>query len=65
MQALLGSRPRVTMEIQLEGVFYFYVVRPDAISRYLPVTSGKIQLNTVQFQELTDSDSDSEIYRRS
>jgi hypothetical protein len=31
LEKLLGSRPRVTMEIQLEGVFY--VVRPDAISR--------------------------------
>jgi hypothetical protein len=37
MQTLLGSSYRVTMEIQLEGVFY--VVRPDAISRQLPVTS--------------------------
>jgi hypothetical protein len=31
LQALLGSLSRLTMEIQLEGVFY--VVCPDAISR--------------------------------
>jgi hypothetical protein len=35
LEKLLGSRPRLTMEIQSEGVFY--VVRPDAISRQLPV----------------------------
>jgi hypothetical protein len=31
MQKLLGSRPRLTMEPQLEGVFY--VIRPEDISR--------------------------------
>jgi hypothetical protein len=33
--------PHVTMEIVLEGVFY--VVRPDAISRQLPVTSSQFR----------------------
>jgi hypothetical protein len=36
----------VTMEIQLEGVFY--VVRPDAISRQLPVTSSSSERDTVE-----------------
>jgi hypothetical protein len=41
LQKLLGSRPHVTMEIHLEGVFY--VVRPDAISRQLPVVRYSLQ----------------------
>jgi hypothetical protein len=46
LEKLLGSRTRVTMEIQLEGVFY--VVSPKAISRELPVV--RYSCVTVQFQ---------------
>jgi hypothetical protein len=48
LQALLGSLSRLTMEIELEGVFY--VVCPDAISRQLPVTSTSSERDTVELQ---------------
>jgi hypothetical protein len=54
LEKLLGSRPRLTMEIQLEGVFY--VVRPDAISRQLPVTSSSSERDTVEYSSVPGVD---------
>jgi hypothetical protein len=53
MQKLLGSRPLLTMEPQLEGVFY--VVRPEAISRQLPVVrdSSRTEAVTVEYIPVT------------
>jgi hypothetical protein len=47
MQKLLGSRPLLTMEPQLEG--FFYVVRADAISRQLPVVRESSRTDTVEY----------------
>jgi hypothetical protein len=44
------------MDLQLEGVFY--VVRPEAMSRELPVV--RYSWVTVQFQELTGGESSEE-----
>jgi hypothetical protein len=61
MQKLLGSRPLLTMEPRIAGVFY--VVRADAISRQLPVVRDswntetvlvQTQLSIVQVQESTN-----------
>jgi hypothetical protein len=46
--------PHVTMEIQLEGVFY--VVCPDAISRQLPVTSSSSERDTVEYSSVPGVD---------
>jgi hypothetical protein len=54
MQKLLGSRPFLTMEPQLEGVFY--VVRPDTISRQLPVTSSSSERDTVEYSPVPGVD---------
>jgi hypothetical protein len=57
METLLGSSYRVTMEVQWEAVFSMW----SAPTLYHSSDSTV----SVQFQELTDSDSDSEIYKRS
>jgi hypothetical protein len=57
LQALLGSRPRVTMEIQLEEVFSMW-----SAPRLYHASDCSI---LVQFQELTDSDSESKKIQRS
>jgi hypothetical protein len=57
LQALLGSHSRITMEIQLEEVFSMW-----SAPRLYHASDSSI---LVQFQELTDSDSDSDIYKRS
>jgi hypothetical protein len=54
LEKLVGSRHRLTMEIQLEGVFY--VVRPDAISRQLPVTSSSSERDTVEYSSVPGVD---------
>jgi hypothetical protein len=60
MQKLLGSRPLLTMEIQLEGVCY--VVRPDTISRQLPVVRDSSRTDTVGIQgSRTDTVEDSPV----
>jgi hypothetical protein len=50
MQALLGSRPLLTMEPQLEGVFY--VVHADAISCQLPVVRDSSERDTVEYSSV-------------
>jgi hypothetical protein len=54
MQKLLGSRPLLIMEPQLEGVVY--VVRADAISRQLPVVRESSERDTVEYSSVPGVD---------
>jgi hypothetical protein len=57
METSLGSNCRVTMEVQWEAVF--------SMSSGPTLYHASDSTVSVQFQELADSDSDSEIYKRS
>jgi hypothetical protein len=62
MQKLLGSRPLLTTEPQLEGVFY--VICPDAISRQLPVSEIVLVQKQFSYSWVTDLDTASKSSRR-
>jgi hypothetical protein len=54
LQALLGSRPLLTMKPRVEGVFY--VVRAEAISRQLPVGIHSSRTDTVEYSPVPGVD---------